>query len=239
VVRCLSAGSVAFSRPSLAQSESGTLSAPYWAYHTGGSWASKESRCGAILLEYDDGTYAELDAIELFPFHAFTGTSFASNSTPDERGILWTPTFTCKVRGGWYYGSANNVVDAVLYDGTSPLCTISIDPDTNTKGSSSFRRSVIFDAQYTLTAGNPYRLILKPTSTSAISLVSFDVASAGYLAAFAGGTAIQHTERTDGGSFSQTSTRRSFMGFHISAIQTDPGGGALLVHPGMAGGMRG
>lgn len=217
VVRCLSAGSVSFSRPSYATNATPGLSAPYVEYHTGGGWAGPESRCGCLLLEYDDGSYAEMDAIEVFPFHAFNAVSFNSGSTPDEQGFLWTPTFTCKIRGIWYYCGAQVNHDVVFYTGSTATETISVDKDYKIT-TSACRRSLYFAAEHTLTAGVAYRGTVKATDGSSLTLINFEVAVAAYFDAMPLGQAFQHTQRTDAGAFSETTTKRPLMGFHFSAL---------------------
>lgn len=239
VVRGLGAGNVSLSLPQLqGGGYGGHLLSPYTDYHNGGSWTGHGPTCGCLLLEYDDGTYAQLDGAEIYPFHAFTDVAFGSGSTPDERGMIWTPDFTCKIKGLWYKTNSTEVHNVVFYTGTTATETLTIDPDYRTT-TNLCRRPVYFAAEHTLTAGVTYRFVVKPTSGSSISLGQFTVADAAYMAAMPLGTACHLTTRTDGGAFSETPTIRPWMGLIISAIQTDPGGGgAVLRHPGMTGGLN-
>jgi hypothetical protein len=240
VVRPLGSCNLAFSFTVYGNSGFGhQLQAPVTNYYNGSSWVGKNNQCNNLVLEYDDGTYAEIGDLQVIPFHAFNTPSFASNSTPDERGAIWTPDFTLKVRGIGYKGSSAEAHDVVFYTGTSATETLTIDPDYRDSINAGWKY-VFFTGERTLTAGVTYRFIIKPTTTSATTLLhDYEVANAAYLDALPLGQAFHYSERTDGGAFTETTTKRPMMGFLISAIQTDPGLSALIVHPGMQGGMRG
>lgn len=206
-----------------ATTEGGITQAPYAlsSSNAGVAW-TKTERCSCLVLEYDDGTYAVLDPLGIVPYHAFNVQTFNSGSTPDERGMIFTPTFTLKVRGIWYKTSSAAAHDVVLYTGTTVTETLTLDPDYRGSTTSNIRR-VLFANELTLTAGTTYRITVKPTSGSNITLVDWDVAAAGYFDAMAGGQALHYTERTDGGAFTETTTKRLFMGLMVSAVQTDAG----------------
>ncbi len=196
-------------------------------------------RCGAFALQYDDNSYEPIDGF-VYPFSAFNAPTFASNSTPDERGLKFQLPYTCKVDGGWMYSDIDGDADVVLYgsDGTSVLASVSLDKDQDMNGG---RHYFTFASKVTLTASTYYRIVLKPTTTTSIGLRDFDVASAALLDMCDLGQLAHYTERTDAGAWTDTTTKRPWMGVRVSDIQTDPNPvtGGLMLHPGMTGGMRG
>ena len=181
-----------------------------------------------IAIKYDDGTYADLGPTQV-PFKASVSSPspFASDSTPDEVGNRFTPNFTRKVDACWVKVNRSQNFRVVLYDadGTSIL-TQTDDQDIDTiAANAKWNLYLPFLAEVTLNAGSTYRLVYKPTTTTAsLSIVGYEVPSNALFAMTQEGISTYMTERTDAGAWTDTNTKRLIMGTRISALQTDPGG---------------
>jgi hypothetical protein len=199
-----------------------------WVTDTGaGFTATGDAHFINIVLRYDDSTYARVGSPHTcWPFVSASTHTFNSGSTPDERGIKWTPPVTVEVSGVWVNLAASAACDVVLYDsGGTALQTITLDPDYPRSTAEMFT-FLMFGTVQTLTAGQVYRLTVKPTSVSNVSVYSWAVNAAAILEAIEGGSAMHGTSRTDAGAFSDTTTQRYMMGFLVSGVDTGGSGGA-------------
>ncbi|MBI3983851.1 hypothetical protein HY346_00975 [Candidatus Microgenomates bacterium] len=192
-----------------------------------------------VALKYNDGTYELIEATSL-PLSALNSTAFNSGSTPDERGNILQFPFPVKVSGFWVRVDLDGDADVVLYDsdGTTALATSSLDTNVRASavGHTLFR---YFSSDVSLSKDTTYRLVLKPTSVTSVTLYDFDVNAAAIMDAVEGGQNWHHTQRTDAGAWSQTTTKRNMMGLLVTSADDGAGGGGILVHPGMTGGCRG
>lgn len=207
----------------------------YVGTYNGTSWTVASGR-GEIELEYDDGTIAYTPS--MIPAE-FTSGTIASNTTPDEIGNYFE--FPAQVKVGGVCGrlDLDGDCDVVLYDsdGTTVLASVSLDKDLrNGTVSTPFER--LFSGEVTLAANTRYRLVYKPTSTTAVGYRRMDVPAAGTMAAFPLGTSCYMTSRTDAGSWSETTTARIQIDVLITQIHDGSGSGGPITSPGMSGGMR-
>lgn len=179
-------------------------------------------------LEYDDGSYAHSPGV--WPISAKPGTSFNTSSSPDERGLIFQMPFPFRVTGCWHHADIDAAADLVLYDsdGTTALETVSLDKDVRI-GTSPRIFFLLFSGEQSLSANTNYRLVLKPTTTTNIRSEAFDVDAAAIMDAFEGGQKFHHTERTDAGAWTETTTRRPFMGLIIDGFDDATGGGAASI----------
>ena len=202
------------------------------------AWAMNTAGYPSMALKYNDGSYAYI-VDPLSPILTFNTRTFNSTSTPDERGMIFQFAGPVAVGGAWFRADLDAAADLVLYDsdGSTALQTVSLDSDLRS-GTAGLNQFVRF-ADTNLTASTNYRLILKPTSASSVSLYDYDVSAAAHLDVCAGGQNFHSTTRTDAGAWTQTTTNRPWMGLLVTKIDNGAGGGGLLVHPGMSGGFRG
>lgn len=201
---------------------------------TGGTW-SGIAALPNVLIEFDDGSFGTLRGATCHT--AENSHSVASNSTPDEYALVFQVPFKATVDGLWALVAGAGNFDIVLYSGTTPLATVSV--DLNQVQNAGARYYHVPIAEQTLTPNTNYYVAVKPTSTTAVTVYSSDVSNASHWTAQDGGPALQFSTRTDAGAWAAaTATRRLHAGVSISALDDGVGGG-LLTHPGMAGGMRG
>lgn len=206
---------------------------------TSGSW-SKSTHVSMFSLEYSDGSFAYIPGV--IPAGNVTEVNFSSSSTPDEIGLIINSPVPITVTGAYGHRRLNQNYDFVLYDsdGTTPLQTSSMDADVNSYTSNT-KDSTLFSGTSALTKATNYRLVFKPTTTSNIRIFQLEVAAAAHLDQLSGGQNIHKTSRADAGSWTQDTAAILFMGTLVSAFDNGVGGGGggLITHPGMSGGMRG
>jgi hypothetical protein len=183
------------------------------------------------------------------PIETFTTTALESDTTPDEIGLGFTlpsgfgSNYT--VDGGILTFAFNTTVDVsftmTLYQGTTALQTTTIDTAQIANVNTSRRYELAFDtALSSLTPGTEYILAVAPSdpsTTNAMTTRDITVQTSGDKSAF-GDLNFKYYSRSDGGAWTENTTRIPLFGISIGSVSTTASGG-LLVHPGMAGGMRG
>lgn len=216
-------------------------SAPiYLDFYDGAAWTKTTTRVPLIILEYDDGTVAYQPGC--VPFWTNTGIAFSSSSTPDENGNIIKFDETTRVVGFELFVDADAAYDVVLYDtnGTSVLASKTV--DVTARGSNATHKTVdFFSSGATCIGGSSYRLVVKPTTTTNITILQSanDANATTDLNVLLGGADWHKTSRTDAGAWTENTLRRVAIWPVIDAIDVPSGGGGMLVHPGMTGGMRG
>jgi hypothetical protein len=198
------------------------------------SWA-KQGRSPMVLLEYSDGSFSPLVGVTGgLP----TQTIYDSTSTPDEIALKFKLPYTAKCDGGMFRGLLGGDVDIVLYDsnGSTVLGTDSLDKDVVQATTGTF---VGVWAAATLAANTFYYLSVKPTTSTSARLFSFSVSTAAHLAQSYGGQNFHWAQQTDAGGWTPTTTARPLIVPRLSAFDDATGGGGVLTHPGMSGGLNG
>jgi hypothetical protein len=178
-------------------------------------------------LKYDDGTYANISP-ELLPIVLLISNAFASNSTPDEYALRFQVPVECELSAVMLRMTANNFFDLVLYDaGDNVVFTVTHDPDFSIGGGN----LVIVVPDTILTANSTYRLAVKPTTTSSITLYSTTVNVNANFGAFPGGIEFYRSTRTDGGAWTDSNITRPWMNLFFNGIDggsSGGGGGSFL-----------
>lgn len=187
--------------------------------NTAGAWAL-QALISNVILEFSDGTFGTLDYS--VPASALATPAFNTGTNPDERALEFSLSFPCKVDGFWLFAqvASGADLDVVLYDGTTPMDTVSF--DSNAFGQVTVGRVVwgTFASEQTLAPNHVYRLAVKPTTANSVTLYEFDVSSANHFQAHPGGTSFVHNTRNDAGAWgTATTTKRPFMGLRVSALE--------------------
>jgi len=91
-------------------------------------------------------------------------------------------------------------------------------------------------ADISLLGSTNYRVAVKPTSANNCQLRDHDLPGAVYMDAIEGGQNWHYTERTDAGAWTQTTTKRPWIGLLVTANDDGVSTGGLIRHPGMGGG---
>lgn len=192
----------------------------YCALKTGGSWA-KLVRSPLLVLEYDDGG---IYPVEGAMFGLPTARDFNTGSTPDEIALRFSLPFPARVAGIGWFGRLSGNADLVLYTGTTALATVSLDTDIK-EGAGDLYHWALFGTAQDVAASTVYRAAVKPSSATNVRLLFIDVSTAAHMAAGWGGAELYWSERTDAGSWSDTTTRRPSIFLIVEAFEAGGGGG--------------
>lgn len=192
--------------------------------HFTAAW-SKVATLPLVALEYSDGSYGPIPYVDP-SVSGLAAEVFASDDTPDERGLIFQAPFAAKVLGFWANVDIDADADVVLYDsdGSTALETYRLDSNVRAV-THSLPYHVPITTERTLTKNTNYRLTLKPSSTSDVGLMVGNVPAAAVMDAYSGGQQCHYTARTDGGAWAETTTKRPFMGVILSALDDGTGSG--------------
>lgn len=197
---------------------------PY-ATHFTASWAKQDE--GVVMaLKYDDGYETVLG---IYPFESIGSSVYNVDSgSGDEVGMSFS--VPSDVRVGAFYMRANLAgnADLVLYDkdGLTVLETMSLDKDLRTQSATQYHL-VRCPTDRLLYANEAYRLILKPTTTTNVTLYTVGASSTGLMDTLEGGSNWFTTFRVDGTNWNNDSTTiRPLMGIVITGIDHDISGGS-------------
>lgn len=214
---------------------------PYGALFTA-SWA-KSARMPSVAVYYDDGTLEYIPG--LVPATAVNSHAINTGTTPDEIALRFQVPVACKMGAVAFRmapGGSTRTYDVILYDnGGTALSTTSFDTDQLSSTSANAVPVLFIESEQTLTANTTYRLALKPTTASNQTFYSFDVNANAILAACDGGIECYWSQRTDGGAWSDTTTRRPLITPILTSFDdgAGTGSGGIKVNPGMSGMING
>jgi hypothetical protein len=188
---------------------------PYQSAFQGGAWA-KSANAPCVAVRYSDETYPPLGTL---PVSAIAATTFNSGSTPDERGLKFTVPFPARLSGLVVHGTYGGGGTLKVYDSddTTVLTSLALDPEqfnSTNVGPGRF----LLPATCSLSKNTAYRATLLPGSGTNNTLVDLTVASAALLGALDGGTAFHLCSRTDGGSWTDTTTQRPLISLVLDAF---------------------
>lgn len=175
---------------------------PYGVSYNGATWTATISQYVPMLsLEYSDGTYVPIQGC--YPTSAtLTTTTIDTTTTPDVAGLRFQFPFPCRVRGAW--ATLNRTGDYAIklvttaYNqgaGTGILASKTFDKDV--RAGAAGRMTVTFDTAVELTAATNYRLLVEPTTVTALSLYDLSLVSAAQMAAWEGGANFMLTTAKD------------------------------------------
>lgn len=235
----------------IAQTGSGNVAPCFWSGTTmirgfpytvsnQGSWAKLQGWHGIGAVEYDDGSVKE--STGLLPWKTVDSTVYGSASSPNTRGLRFKLPFPVRLRGLWVDGivTVGGSLSIKLYDsdGVTALRTVTYDTDFNALSTTGLRLFE-FSSDVDLLANTYYRIAIAPATTnftlfeathnSAALMDGFGIGQNGHLTTCAG----TPTAEAD---WTQTLTTWPFIGLNACGFDD---GAAKIVHPGMAGGMRG
>jgi hypothetical protein len=202
--------------------------------NTSSTWATLAG-LPIIVLEMDDGTFGTLEGS--YVASVVTQNTFASNTAgADEYAAVVNFPFPCKIDALWASIGQNTGADCelLLYSGTSALVTITLDANAVSTATQHFYWSPI--AETTLAANTDYYVSVRPTTTTAVTVPSIDVADANHFTLLDGGTPFQYTTRVDQGAWAaKTATRRLFAGVRLSSLDDGTGTSGMLYMPNLDG----
>jgi len=207
---------------------------PYPSHFTS-SWAALTTWCQLFSVGYSDDTY--------YPIYGVLGgePSIGTVARGNEFGLRFKLPYSARLNGfvaQIAHGSAGPYL-WTLYDSANATLT-SLTINTSTSIQTSERVSYLGIAGKTLTANSIYRLALvfPDTSTAVVTFPRILVATTSALGALDGGTEFQYTFRSSvgAGAFTDFPTMGAAVGLELDQVDFP---GSMIVHPGMAGGLRG
>jgi len=219
---------------------------------SGATWPSSSVGTAGLFIGYSDGSYDGLAVSDISGGAAGTGGVYANR----ESGVVFTTPANAKlnVRGISFFvayaGTPTGSVRYRLYEGTTLLATTSTMGLANlTSGS---WNALYFSSTQTLSPSTVYRAVLSETSQSDSSTNFYRVyeytikndANAKAVLPFGGTLKQTYTADATANPPVFTDVDTKIVPFAL-ILDTDGefaasgGGGGLLTHPGMTGGMRG
>jgi hypothetical protein len=189
---------------------------PYCATYTSATWA-KWSVHPLLSVRYSDGTYSSIGTV---PIGTYSDHAVSSSTTPDEIGNYFVCPAPMRVSGFLSNFQLTDCdLDLVLYEGSTARLTLSLDKD---RAKSSAATGWHFTpTTYDLRPGVGYRYVVKPTTTTACTVQSVPVSTAAMQDMLPGGAGHYRTERTDAGSWTDTTTSRMLnLALLVSHIDT-------------------
>lgn len=187
-------------------------------------WA-KAAFTPCMAVEYTSASYAPLPGV--IPSDTVGQTTYASdNATQDETGILFQVPFPCRVTGIWLYSDidAADDFDVVLYDSSNTvILTNSFDANVR-RDALSNNQWLMFSSTAVLAINSNYRIIIKPTTTNALTVNWYTVKSSDVLGATSGGANWYWTQRVDAGAWTDTNTKVMYIGLLLDGFDDAVGG---------------
>ncbi len=203
-----------------------------WTHESGGGGGGG-TICGALKYE-TDGYYPISDTS--IPALTWNNLTLGNATSPDEIALRFMLPVDLPCDGGWCRGDLDGDGDFILYDsdGTSVLASFFHDASQRGLGGGIGNMGFRWPA-VDLLANTAYRLAFKPSTATTGILYTFTTNSAALMGAVVGGVEWYRSSRTDGGSWTDTTTERPLMGLHVPGIveaaDGSPGGGS----PGSGG----
>lgn len=199
----------------------------FYSDHFTAAWAKSNLGLPLGALKYATSGYFPMNG---WSFPVLTGNARLINtgSTPDEIALRFQVPFDCECDGAWVRLDMDGDAEIVLYSGTTVLKTATLDASArlSTSGANVFVRW----APEALTKNTTYRIAVKPTTVTNVSLQTYTTSTAALMGAASGGTEWYRSERTDAGAWTDTTTERPLIGLHINGIETGTGGGGASAY---------
>lgn len=207
---------------------------PLQVYYNGSVYAVvANGRMAGITLIADDGTLGVLEGalpcLTAITTNTFNTGTAAGSGVGDEVGYEFTvdTSFVIDSMGFMVNPAASADFDVVLYEGTTQKASFSVDANTHQGNGLIGWVRASFPA-VTLTTGQTYRLVIKPTTANNVSIYSVNFDTAGEAALAAGLPSAGLNSRADAGAWQTVvSTRLPFC--DIGIIGLEGGGQKRLV----------
>lgn len=195
---------------------------PYNAHFTA-SWAALVTNMG-FGLEYSDGTYAYIPGS--YPFSSFTAQTYNNASATDERALKFRFPFAFSMKGIWVHMDLDGDFDVVLYDsdGTTVRRTLAVDKELRSGTASRSPFFFAFSASYTGLANTFYRVSIRPSTTTDLTLNLMLFSTSAILNQLSGGSDISYSSRVDAGAWADQPLWRNVMGIWLDGVAIEGSG---------------
>jgi hypothetical protein len=192
---------------------------PYCLYFTT-AWAKQGSMYPILAIKYDDGKYYPIGP-QILPVTA-TGTTNTYNvdsAGTDEIALRFKVPFEATLAGGFVNLLLAGNTDIVLYDDLDQVvASVSLDKDIVQDSATGKRFTFEFPTPVTLAINKVYRLSVKPTTTTNISMYHIVAASNARLGAMPAGVEFYKSTRVNGGTWADVDNHVPVIGLQFSEI---------------------
>jgi len=184
-----------------------------------------------MALEYSDGSYEGIPGI--WPMKAASTVTFNSGSATKLRGLRFKLPFPARITGVEFHtlavAGADFTVQLYGSDGSTLLGSVAQDGDLNRNGSSAFPSRLLFDSPVEVAKDVYYRIVIKPTTGTNVTIYDYDVETAAIMDAAPGGQNFHYTSAntaTPAGEsdWTNTLTKRPFLNIIIDGLPDGSGG---------------
>lgn len=215
---------------------------PYSLLFSAGAWG-KSVTVGPLMIafEYSDGSYVPLAGIHC-PASAMTSTAISTASTPDVAGLRFQTAYPLRASGaiGLIDGDGDFIIRLVTtayhqVNGTGILAsTPTIDKDirqANVAGLYYYP----FTATADLSPNTNYRLVIEPTTATALNIFDFTTGSLALMNASLGGekfhftTAKDPTGDGDWTNHNSSTFRVPYLWLRVDGVSDGVGGGGGII----------
>lgn len=213
---------------------------PYSVVNASGSYVATPDQ-PLIALFYDGETEPVWVSAVPLTFVSL-GSKSISNANPDYGGLIFQVKESCKC-GGMVIRCDTNAItkfSLITNNAASTLAERTWDLDRRYVDGTGWM-VITFTSEATLSVNTDYRLIMDNSGSATAATIGFaTVAAAGHRAAWPVGITGNWTQSDDGTTWAETTTDIPFIYPILTAFDDGAGGGGgLLTHSGMLGGMRG
>ena len=193
-----------------------TTATPYTLSFAANSWI-KSGNSLPMGLELSDGNYIPNGYLSSIPVTLFGQTTYSTNSSPDEKGIAFSVPFPCTATGCWGNFATTISANIILYDtdGTTVLRTILM--GSSNQGVTTMHKTIFpFLSPVSFVTQGTYRLTLVGAASGNVTILELIGSSSIVNSSYDGYPYITSTQRTDSGSWVESTTSRTTMGLLLS-----------------------
>lgn len=203
-----------------------------------GAWAVTNV-VPSVALECDDGTFAYLEGC--MPYNTFSSAAVSSSAAIRAAGLKFKFPMEVTAEGFGLLLQVPNGADTTItiYDSDGTTALVSAVVDNDAVASATNRLYAMIRCQpITFAANTYYRCVIVGTSATSTNILYGTVDAAALMDGMIGGQDMHWTERDSGGTWTDTTTRRPCFAIKLSSVHDGAGGGGGLIrHPGMNGGL--
>jgi hypothetical protein len=204
----------------------GDMTAQHWTSYQndGGNWVNAMTIYGPMVIEYDDGQMRPVPAgaTQVGATDSNQYFTITSSADPDEAGALFAAPWDGRIGGLQTYmvhGASSAFITYIMYDANDvELYSTTVGAlDRAFLGSNPW--AITFTSGIEVKAGENYRLTMINNAAASIYMY-YSTITTSLTTAVGGGSNFQLTQRTDGGSWTNTSNRKPGLGLLYSQIYT-------------------
>lgn len=214
---------------------------PYSGGITAATYVDNTVDCPTFLYRSSTKTYGQ-------PYETVASINNDQGGVPDEYGMYFRfptgTTATYQISGVRLGCLVAADFDVILYDtnGTTVLASVTVDSSIqNQTTHGAYNYLFTGTTLPTLTAGLYYRLVVRPSTSTAMGPLQYFTfrTDADKTAILGSASDVQYTSRTDAGAWTQDTNRLFAMQAIVVALDAGTSTGGMKVHPGLSGGING